>query len=100
MELTDAFTITALGMAVVFSGLLLTAGLIIVLGRMQRFTDARENRQEASASAEAAAPAEPIEADTGTPLDPDILAVITTVLEVEYRLDRIGGASRQSNASS
>ncbi|MEE4272705.1 MAG: OadG family protein [Thermoanaerobaculales bacterium] len=100
MELTDALTITALGMAVVFSGLLLTAGLIIVFGRMQRFDDAREDRKAAGAPVEAAAPAEPTETLTGPPLDPDILAVITTVLEVEHRLNRIGGAARRPNPSS
>ena len=100
MDLTDALTITALGMAVVFSGLLLTAALIIVLGRMQRFADARENRQAADAPVEAAAPAEPTETSTGPPLDPDILAVVTTVLEVEHRLNRIGGTARPPNASS
>ena len=37
MDLSDALTITGLGMAVVFSGLLLTAGLIVALGRIDRF---------------------------------------------------------------
>jgi len=100
MELTDALTVTALGMAVVFSGLLLTAGLIIAFGRMQRFAEAREDRRAADTPVEAATPAEPTEVPAGPPLDPDILAVITTVLEVEHRLNRIGGAARRPNPSS
>lgn len=100
MELTDALTITGLGMAVVFSGLLLTAGLIVTFGKIQRFTESKEARQAADIAAEAIALPEPGEETTGPPLDPDILAVIATVLEVEHRLNRIGGPPRQPTASS
>ena len=84
MDLSDALTITGLGMAVVFSGLLLTAGLIVALGRIDRVFDPPPVRDEAprpSISTDAAA--EP-------PIDPEILTVITTVLEVERRLHRVG----------
>lgn len=81
MSLSDALVITGLGMAVVFSGLLLTAGLIVGLGRLQR-----------PATTPRTAPADPVPpaAAAGPGIDPEILTVITAVLEVERRLHRIG----------
>lgn len=96
MELTDALTITALGMAVVFSGLLLTAGLIIAFGRFQRLVEAADERREAPPAEPTVAPAAP----SGPPLDPEVLTVIATVLEVEHRLNRIDGRTRQPRSSS
>ncbi len=84
MDLTDALTITGLGMAVVFSGLLLTAGLITALGRLERIFDAPPVPDEA------ARPEISTGAAFGPPIDPEILTVITTVLEVERRLHRVG----------
>lgn len=84
MDLSDALTITALGMAVVFSGLLLTAGLIVTLGRIQRFLDAPSTTDEPQGPPVAASPA------SGPAIDPEVLTVITTVLEVERRLHRVG----------
>lgn len=89
MELTDALTITALGMAVVFSGLLLTAGLIVAFGRLQSLTDAARDRQSAVAATDETQTAETSIAETGPPIDPEVLTVIATVLEVEHRLHRV-----------
>jgi Na+-transporting methylmalonyl-CoA/oxaloacetate decarboxylase gamma subunit len=98
MEFTDALTITGLGMAVVFSGLLLTAGLIFVFGRLQTLIDAsREKPDEGpstgSETTESAALA------AGPPVDPEILTVIATVLEIEYRLQRVAAVPRNRSGS-
>jgi len=84
MDLSDALTITGLGMAVVFSGLLLTAGLITALARLDRIVDAPPVPDDAPK------PAISTGAAIGPPIDPEILTVITTVLEVERRLHRVG----------
>jgi Na+-transporting methylmalonyl-CoA/oxaloacetate decarboxylase gamma subunit len=89
MELTDALTVTALGMAVVFSGLLLTAGLIVAFGRLQSLFDAAPDGQTGATSADETAIAEPTGAETGPAVDPEVLTVIATVLEVEHRLHRV-----------
>jgi Na+-transporting methylmalonyl-CoA/oxaloacetate decarboxylase gamma subunit len=82
MELTDALTITVLGMAVVFSGLLLTAGLIVAFGRLHRRLEAPAGPDTEPAPVRAtAAPGEPI--------DNEVLCVIAAVLEVERRLHRL-----------
>ena len=85
MDLTDALTITGLGMAVVFSGLLLTAGLIVAFGRLQVFLDAPPKSEKAPV------PVAVHEPSTAPVVDPEILTVITTVLEVERRLHRVRG---------
>jgi Na+-transporting methylmalonyl-CoA/oxaloacetate decarboxylase gamma subunit len=90
MELTDALTITGLGMAVVFSGLLLTAGLIVVFGRLQRFESAPPAEPEP-------APVRAVDDARGEPVAPEIVTVITTVLEVERRLHRVRTVARDSN---
>jgi Na+-transporting methylmalonyl-CoA/oxaloacetate decarboxylase gamma subunit len=87
MTIADALTVTALGMAVVFSGLLLTALLIVVFGRVAQLLDA-PSRSEAQASS-------PSPATTGPELAPEILTVITTVLEIERRLNRLGASRRE-----
>lgn len=87
MELSDALTITVLGMAVVFSGLLLTAGLIVVFGRVQPLLDRpAEPATEPAPAADRSGPGEQIGAD--------IVCVIATVLEIERRLHRLGGHRR------
>ena len=90
MEFSDALTITGLGMAVVFSGLLLTAGLILVFGRLQGLLDGASDtaQTESPATSEVSKSAE---IAAGPPIDPDVLAVITTVLEIEHRLQRVVG---------
>lgn len=94
MDLTDALTITVLGMTVVFSGLLLTAGLIVALGRLQGLTDAAHDRRAMAATTDETRIAEPFIAETGPPIDPEVLTVIATVLEVEHRLHRVAERPR------
>ncbi len=92
MDLSDALTITGLGMAVVFSGLLLTAGLIVALGRIDQIFNPPPTTDEAPR------PATSPEAAVGPPVNPEILSVITTVLEIERRLNRIGRSSTRETA--
>ncbi len=80
MELIDAVIVSGLGLAVVFSGLALTALLIVGFNVLPSLVPDRTK---------------PTAADTGRPSasssqpsDPQVLAVITTVLEVERRLRR------------
>jgi len=92
MDLSDALTITGLGMAVVFSGLLLTAVLIVTLGRIdQIFTPP-------PTTAEAPIPATSTDATLSPPIEPEILTVITTILEVERRLHRVGSNRARETA--
>lgn len=86
MELSDALIVTGLGMAVVFTGLLLTSGLIVTFGLLGRRREAREDAAPVAAPA-AAGPAE---------VPPDVLAVITAVLEVERRLHRAESGGRMT----
>ncbi len=81
MPLSDALTITLLGMAVVFCGLLLTATLIWSFSAVPAAA-ARIRR----GTSPGAATVDPV-TDT-PPVPPEILAVITTVLEIERRLYR------------
>lgn len=78
MELTDALTITFLGLAVVFSGLLLTAALISSFSLIPRLLSlkARSSGVEGTTT----------ESITGPPVSGEVLAVISTVLEIERRL--------------
>lgn len=78
MSLGDALVITVLGMGVVFIGLILTALLITAFGLLSRVEERR-----AALPDEPAAPALPVA--TG-PVDDAVLAVISTVIEVERRL--------------
>jgi Na+-transporting methylmalonyl-CoA/oxaloacetate decarboxylase gamma subunit len=84
MDLSDALTITGLGIAVVFSGLLLTAALIVALGRIDQLFNPPQVKDEAPRSA--ISPTTTL----GPAIEPEILTVITTVLEVERRLHRVG----------
>jgi Na+-transporting methylmalonyl-CoA/oxaloacetate decarboxylase gamma subunit len=90
VSLSDALVITGLGMAVVFSGLLLTAGLIVGLGWMQRPTAAPKTAPEPGDPVPPAAPA-------GPAVEPEILTVITAVLEVERRLHRIRSSGESAH---
>jgi Na+-transporting methylmalonyl-CoA/oxaloacetate decarboxylase gamma subunit len=81
MNLQDALTISALGMSVVFAGLILTASLIFVLGRLPGLA-ARLKKL----AREPAPP--PREALPQRAIDPAVITVIATVLEVERRLHR------------
>jgi Na+-transporting methylmalonyl-CoA/oxaloacetate decarboxylase gamma subunit len=81
MDLQDALTISALGMTVVFAGLMLTAFLIFVLGRLPELA-ARLRTPARPRSGP------PREALPQRAIDPAVITVIATVLEVERRLHR------------
>jgi len=79
VSLIDALIITGLGMSVVFIGLTLTSLLIWSFSAVPAFFQRRRR------------PAAPTPAAVETvvdaaPLDPQVLAVILTVLEIELRL--------------
>ena len=76
MELSDALTITFLGLAVVFCGLLLTAALIYSFAVIPRLLNIRSPRSKKT----------PDTPTQGPPVSGEILSVITTVLEIERRL--------------
>lgn len=78
MALSDALTITFLGLAVVFCGLLLTAALISSFSVIPRLVNRRPG---ASSTGEA-----PSSTAQGPPITGEILSVIATVLEIERRL--------------
>jgi Na+-transporting methylmalonyl-CoA/oxaloacetate decarboxylase gamma subunit len=82
MQLADALTITILGMSVVFSGLALTSLLIILFGAAPRLLEKWAPRR--GSSPDEAPSAEP--APTDRPVAPEVVSVITAVLEVERRL--------------
>jgi len=82
MELDDALTITMLGMGVVFSGLALTSLLILTFGAVPRLAE----RWSAKHDAVHQEASRPEASHTGEPVDPEIVSVITAVLEVERRL--------------
>ena len=86
MSLSDALVITALGMGVVFIGLILTAMLISSFGLVARFQERRANRSNPVAQADAPMAAGPVDDAT--------LAIIWTVLVVERRLNRGGEPGR------
>lgn len=88
MSLGDALTITVLGMAVVFSGLLLTALLIVAFSQVQRLL-------ETPTRAELPATQKVPTTTPGPEPTPEVLTVITTVLEIERRLNRLGAARRE-----
>ncbi len=78
MELKDALTITALGITVVFLGLILTNLMIYsfsLIPRLKRLFGKKEP--------EAAPPSAP--AEVSADVEPEVIAVITAVLEVEFR---------------
>ena len=87
MSVIDALIVTGLGMSVVFLGLVLTALLIWSFRAVPEFL---QRRRRPAAPPPAAV--EPV-ADAA-PLDPQVLAVILTVLEIELRLNAPDRGSR------
>lgn len=78
MEFSDALTITALGLTVVFVGLLLTAALISSFSIIPRLLDRSARNPESGEAQETKT--------LGPPISGEILSVITAVLEIERRL--------------
>jgi hypothetical protein len=84
----DALSISLLGVAVVFSGLVLTYAMIWLFPKLSAFVE----RRAAPASPPLAAPAPP--GPPPPPLDPEMLSVLVAVLEIEKRLYPTGPDSR------
>ena len=80
MDLTDAVIVSGLGLAVVFSGLVLTSLLIVGFNVLPTLGRHRERR--------ATPVTDPSETPGEVPSDARVLAVITAVIEVERRLRR------------
>ena len=80
MSFGDALIISVLGIAVVFVGLILTSLLIYSFSIPEKISSLKSKRllkkKEVSY----------ISAENIKDLEPDILAVVATVLEIEYRL--------------
>lgn len=85
MNMIDAVVVALVGMGVVFTGLLLTSLTIwsfsVVPPLWKKLTE--KNKAAAIADANSAQPAVPVASPVP---DPDVFAVIVTVLEVERRL--------------
>ncbi len=77
--MTDGLVITALGMSVVFSGLILTSLLIVSFSVVPKLLSRGEKRSRPPTPT----PAVPA---LSAPADDRVVAVITAVLEVERRL--------------
>jgi sodium pump decarboxylase gamma subunit len=84
MSQTEAWIVTALGMTVVFVGLLLCVAFIQLFSRVSTRISWGEGAhgEAAQAGAPAAAPPPP----PSEPVPADILAVIATAIEVERKL--------------
>lgn len=82
MELKDALTVTVLGMSVVFIGLILTSLMIYSFSFIPWLKS-----KFSKSNGDAALAAEPVIVTAEGPVnvEPEVLAVITTVLEAEFR---------------
>jgi Na+-transporting methylmalonyl-CoA/oxaloacetate decarboxylase gamma subunit len=87
VDIADALVITALGISVVFCGLILTALLISSLSFIPALLKSRNSKPVATPVMTAAPAPEPA-------IAPEIIAVLTAVLETEIRLHRAYGSSR------
>ena len=79
MELADALTVAVAGMSVVFIGLILTSLIISVFSFVPNLVESLKNRSRPG-------PGSVQTKVTIEDVDPDVVAVIATVLEVERRL--------------
>jgi Na+-transporting methylmalonyl-CoA/oxaloacetate decarboxylase gamma subunit len=86
MSPAEALTITALGLIVVFTGLVLCLVCMVALERVARRITGGRPHGSAHSAAAAANPAGSGEAAIAVPVPPDVLAVIVAVLEVERAL--------------
>ena len=91
VEIRDALIITVLGISVVFIGLMLTKLMINSFSLLPKISAlfeklrGKKNTAEVQASSQATAAVPPVLKPVG-PVTPEILAAITAVLEVEFRL--------------
>lgn len=91
MDLKDALMITALGITVVFTGLIMTSLMISTFPLFPRLADKFKRK-----SSKPQPQTEPL-ANSGKPaidVSPDIVAVISAVVEVENRIRRASAGSK------
>ena len=86
MSQSEAWIVTALGMAVVFVGLLLCAAFIQLFSRISTRVTWGEGVHGGAVPASAPAPAAERAAPPSEPVPDDVLAVIATAIEVERKL--------------
>ena len=86
MSQSEAWVVTALGMAVVYVGLLLCVGFIQLFSHISRRIAWGEGAHGEAAHGAAPAPAPGPAAAPSEPVPADILAVIATAIEVERKL--------------
>ncbi|MCL4846341.1 MAG: OadG family protein [Acidobacteria bacterium] len=87
MSLWEASIVTALGMSVVFIGLVACIGFIGLFSRISRYVPwSEEGHGHGSPAPQMAAPAPPPAVVSPEPVPADVLAVIAAVLEVERTL--------------
>ncbi len=79
MELKDALTITFLGIGVVFIGLILTNLMIYSFSIFPKLLDLFKRKKSIEAESVVAHAQPEIE------VEPDVIAIITAVLEVEFK---------------
>lgn len=91
MDLNDALIVTGLGIAVVFSGLILTSLMIWTFPLFSRLADTFKRKSTQSETQ----PESPV--SSGKPpvkVTPDIVAVISAVVEVEARIRRASAGGK------
>ncbi|MCP4152835.1 MAG: OadG family protein [bacterium] len=81
MELNDALIITGLGISVVFIGLILTNLMINSFTAIPKFLGLFKKKDSQLAETVE----KPVETAVDATVDPDVIAVITAVLEVEFK---------------
>lgn len=87
MSQWEAWVVTALGMAVVFIGLVACIAFIQLFSRLARHVKwGEEGHGHGSPAAAAPVPAPPPDLPPSEPIPADVLAVLAVVLEVERKL--------------
>jgi Na+-transporting methylmalonyl-CoA/oxaloacetate decarboxylase gamma subunit len=89
VAIRDAIVVSLVGMGVVFFGLLVTSWLISAIALVPAWVNRRRQAPAPPAPPQSAAPARDMRSVSPPPA-PDVLAVISALLEVEMRLH--GGA--------
>lgn len=80
----EAWTVTALGMGVVYVGLVMCIGFIVLFGRLApRLAGAGDAH---ATPADTAATGAPADTAASEPVPPDVLAVIAVLVELERTL--------------
>ena len=86
MNITDALIVTGLGMGVVYIGLILTNLMIYSFSIVPRLLE-RMKQRRLRVKSEPVVKGKPAQVEPpAPPVAPEVLAVITTVIETEWRL--------------